>query len=201
MQISKLIFDADGVVLNKPARFSDRFSQDFKMPLEKISIFFQNNYPNCALGKADLKEELGKYIKDWGWQGSAQDLLEYWLRAERHKNLQLLETAALLQDKNINSFVASDSEKYNLALMKEKLSLGDFFTEIFSSCELGVFKSSPLFWEKVYNKLDQPEKSSVLVWDDEQENVLAAAEFGFQAEFFRDFETYKDLMKIKYKLL
>lgn len=56
--ITTILFDGDGIVVNKPLRFSDRFSKEYGVPMEKLLAFFENDFQPCLVGKADLKEVL-----------------------------------------------------------------------------------------------------------------------------------------------
>lgn len=62
-KIKAVLFDIDGVILEKNP-FSKRLSQKFNVPMEKISPFFQQEFKLCSVGRADLKEEVKKYLAD-----------------------------------------------------------------------------------------------------------------------------------------
>lgn len=80
------IFDADEVVLKREMYFSRRLARDFEIPEEEIMKFFKKEYKDCAIGKSDLRNVLKKYIENWGWSGSVQDLMKYWFENEREIN-------------------------------------------------------------------------------------------------------------------
>ena len=50
------------MVIEREMRFSQRFSDEFDVPFEKIIPFFKNEFQLCLIGKADLKKELKKYL-------------------------------------------------------------------------------------------------------------------------------------------
>jgi len=50
--IKAIIFDADGMLVTGE-RFSTRFARDFNVPMEKIRLFFDNEFKDCILGKKD----------------------------------------------------------------------------------------------------------------------------------------------------
>lgn len=53
---------------------------------------------------------------------------------------------------------------------------------VFSSAHLGHKKPNKEFFEKVMRQLKSIRNEEVLFWDDQQKNVDAAKEFGFEAE-------------------
>ena len=85
-----ILFDADGVIINKPKLFSDLFSEKYNIPLQKIERFFIKDWPDCLIGKADTKERLKPYLKEWGWQGSVEELLELWFKSEAYTDQRLV---------------------------------------------------------------------------------------------------------------
>ena len=82
--IKYFLFDADGVVIKKRTKpFSVRFSEDYGVSADLVSEFYKNEYQLCAVGKADLKTAIVKYLSRWNWTKSVDELLEYWFDAER----------------------------------------------------------------------------------------------------------------------
>lgn len=162
--------------------------------MEKILPFFQNEFQLCLTGKADLKQELTKYLSKWNWQKSIEDLLDYWFENENTLNKQMLENIKNLRDNGIRCYLNTNNEKYRAQYLFEKLNLKNSFDDIFSSAQLGVKKPQIKFWEAIHNSLNKPNKSEILVWDDDEENVKSAQDFGFQAEFYSDFDNYEKLL-------
>ncbi len=66
--IKAIIFDADGMIVHGD-RFSGRLAGEFNIPLDTTKLFFKDAFPDCLIGKADLKEELEKYMKQWNYPG------------------------------------------------------------------------------------------------------------------------------------
>jgi hypothetical protein len=71
--IKVIILDADGVIMHGEW-FSKRYSEKFGVSLEEIMPFFNNEFIDCELGKADLKEAIKPYLKKWGWKGTIDEL-------------------------------------------------------------------------------------------------------------------------------
>lgn len=192
--IKNLILDVDGVVIKRGRRFSERFCDEFSVPIEKLMPFFKNEFQQCIVGKSDLKEEIAKYLKDWRWGKSTDELLAYWFEGESEKDERILKAVKTASDEGVNCHLATNNEKYRTLYLWDSLKLKDCFRGIFSSAELGDLKSEPEFWEKVHSRLGKPNKDQITVWDDDRENVRAAESFGFQAKFYDGFESFRNRM-------
>lgn len=191
--IKALIFDADGTVLKREMYFSERYSRDFGVPLEKIMPLFRNEFGLCMTGKSDLKVELEKYLKDWNWSKSVDDLLEYWFKNERVLDRDVLASVAKLRANGVKCYLGTNNEKYRIADLKKNTELMNYFDGLFASCELGIKKPDPLFWAAILDQTDLA-KDEILVLDNDGENVDSARTFGFNAERYTDFESYKNLI-------
>jgi putative hydrolase of the HAD superfamily len=194
--IKTIIFDADGMVVHREMYFSQRFSKEFGVPMEKVLPFFKNEFQLCLVGKADLKQEISKYRGQWNWRKSVDDLLLFWFVNESGLDKKMLETIKALRDKGISCYLGTNNEKYWLQYLFDNLGLRNFFDGLFSSAELGFLKRQPEFWSAVHERLGKPDKSEVLVWDDDEENVAPAKNFGFRSEFYSGFESYENRMKL-----
>lgn len=82
--IKAMLIDADGIVLKKRDKyFSELLKEDgYDVSEAKVKSFFVNVYTKIRLGKANLKEELGKHLTDWKLDKSIEELLEYWFSYE-----------------------------------------------------------------------------------------------------------------------
>lgn len=194
--IKTVIFDTDGMVIHREMYFSQRFSKEFGVPMEKVLPFFKNEFQLCLAGKADLKEELAKYLDQWGWKKSVEELLSYWFANESNLDKKMLENVKNLRNKSIVCYLGTNNEKYRVQYLFENLGLKNFFDGVFSSAELGFLKPQPEFWSVIHDHLGRPDKSEVLVWDDDEENVESAKSFGFHSEFYSDPDAYENRMKL-----
>lgn len=175
--------------------FSDRFSKEFGISKEKILPFFKKEFLHCLAGNADLKEELNKYLAQWGWKKSVEELLEYWFSQERTADQKLLDYIAELRKRGVKCFLQTNNEKYRTEYLWETVGLKSHFDGIFSSSHLGYKKPEQEFWSAIYARMGAPEKDTILVWDDDRENVESAKNFGFQAELYTDFDSFQDKMR------
>ena len=77
--IRAILFDADGVVINTTERFSSYLEREYGISTKLTAPFFLGRFQDYIVGKADLKEEINKYLLSWGWKKSVDDFLRYWL--------------------------------------------------------------------------------------------------------------------------
>jgi hypothetical protein len=77
-----ILFDADGMIISSP-RFSEQLEKQYGIPWNRMEPFFKGPFQACKIGNADLKEELAKAIQDWGWQGSVDELVDFWFAEQR----------------------------------------------------------------------------------------------------------------------
>jgi len=141
MKIKAVIFDADGMVINKPILFSERFSKEYNVPSEQIIPFFKNEFPKCKIGQADLKNILPKYLNAWGWEKGIDEFLRYWFESENYIDNDIIFEIDKLKEKDIRCYLATDQEKYRTDYMSDSMGLSTVFDKIFSSAYIGYEKN------------------------------------------------------------
>ena len=203
--IRAALFDCDGLVIQRQEGdyFSQRWARDFNIPngQEKILPFFKNEFLLCEAGKADLKVELGKRIKDWGYPGTVEELLQYWFEGESTKDPEIIATITEMRGRGVKCFLSTNNEKYRTRYLWETVGLRRYLDGMFSSATLGFLKPDVKFWGGIHERLPQMAKEEILAWDNKKECVQSASDFGFMAELFEDLEQYKQIMREKYQLL
>jgi putative hydrolase of the HAD superfamily len=185
-----IIFDIDGMLVHGD-RFSTRLSKDFVIGLDKTSGFFKHEFQDCLVGKADLKEELAKRISEWGWKGSVDELLEYWLQDEHNVIDERFKPVILdLRSRGVKCYLGSNNEKYRSEYLIKKKGLGDWFDKTFFSTVMGYKKPDREFFEEIFKESREIDKSSITLWDNDEENLRAAREFGFKGELYTNLEDF-----------
>lgn len=196
--IKAILFDADGVTIKNHRYFSQRFSEDFNVPMEKILPFLQEDLKQCSIGKGDLKQSLIKYIPLWGYTKTPEELMEYWFEGEKEIDNQVIKFVKELKNKGIKCYLVSDNEWYRATYLKEKINLNTIFDNCFFSCDLGVKKSNPEFFVKVYQTTNlKPEE--LMYFDDDTKNVDIASSQGIDAHTYTEFQKMKTEIKEKLK--
>lgn len=182
-----LLLDADGVVIRPRHKyFSDKFSEEYNIPIDEILPFFKNEYKKCAIGEADIKDVLPKYLDKWRWEGSVDEFLNYWFEGEKDLDNQLIKLIDSIRKKGVKCYLASDNEKNRADYLMDEVGLKEHFDDGFYSSSLGVTKTDKEFFEKVSKELDI-EYKDIIFWDDDPENTEVAQEVGIDAYTYKDF--------------
>jgi len=193
--VKAIIFDADGmVVIPIGGKFSEHLARDFGISTETTVEFFKNEFQKCLIGKADLKQELKKYLEEWGWQKSIDELLEYWFTSEKNVDERVISTIKELRKRGIKCYLATNQEKYRTTYFAKQMGFGKVFDAMFSSAHIGYKKPTAQFFENIIQELPDVKKEEILFWDDKEEHVRGAQQFGFQAELYRNFEDFQDMV-------
>lgn len=192
--IKAIIFDADGMVIKKGPRFSDYLEKDSVIPVVITKDFFENEFQDCLVGKADLKEELSKYIEKWGWTRTVNDLLDYWFSVGKNVDPDMISTIEKLRSEGILCYLATNQEKYRTEyFIRSEMDFGNVFDNVFSSAYIGFKKPQTEFFNHIMNSLPEgTERNEVMFWDDDEDNVKEAEQFGFQANLYTDFEDFQE---------
>ncbi len=193
--IKTILFDLDGLAVVKPKLFSVYFAEKNGLDPQKMEPFFKNEFQLCLTGKADLKTELAKKLPEWGATQSPEEYMRMWFEYESTKHEEFLSYVLGLRDRGIKCYLQTRNEKYRAEYLWEVVDLKEYFDGMFASPYLGYAKPDIKFWESIHNQLGNLEKDTVLVWDDKQENVDSAKEFGFSAELYKDYPGFQTQME------
>lgn len=193
--IQAVIFDADGMVVVNELRFSEHWEKSGGPPTDITRPFFEHEFQNCLIGKADLKKELVKYVDKWGYTNSVDDLLDYWFSIENNPDNELIEYIRRLRGEGLPCYLATNQERYRTEYFLDTMGFRHEFDDIFSSAYIGFKKPQYEFFEAVMEELPKgTAKHEVLFWDDDEKHVAGAKQFGLLAELYTGFEDFKEKM-------
>lgn len=192
-----ILYDNDGMVTHG-GRFSDQYAKEFGIDISVMAPFFEGPFKKCLVGKADLKEELGKVLETWKWKGTADELMQYWFAIGDSVYEDVYASILKLKEQGLVVCLATNQEKYRTEYLNEKLSYGKVFDEIFSSAKLGAYKHSVEGLEKISQilreKYNVSDKGEILYWDDREGNVEELNKRGFNGQQYRDYNSFKDVL-------
>lgn len=199
MKIDAVLFDADGVLTLPEAMFSVVYARSHGLDPEPFEQFFRKDWAEIVTGRKDLKESIAENPELWQWQGSIEELLEYWFKHEDVCNEELLQLIHELQSREVSCYLATDQEKYRAEYMKNVM-FKNMFDDYFISCELGVTKTDPQFFETVIARLKQryPElkPENVVFFDDSQSKVDIACSVGISGQLYKSVEQVRSLLAV-----
>ena len=186
-----LILDADGMIVHGE-RFSNRLAREYGISTEVTGPVFRNEFQLCVVGKLDLKKELRKYLKQWGWKDGVDAFLDCWF-SEKHTAIdkRFKTTIQALRAKGVKIYLATNNEKYRTDNLVEKRGLSNWFDGVFSSAYVSSKKPDAAFFQYILEKTGM-KKEAVVFWDDDVENTEGAAAFGFRTELYQNFEQFKE---------
>jgi len=180
---SILLLDIDGVLLLRDAYFSERFSREHHVPMERILPFFHGPYQDCVLGRQDIKQELLPFLAEWGWTQGVEEFLRYWHAVDGAPNEELLQECARLRASGTCIFLATDNEPCRLRYILEEQGLSQYCDGVFASCAIGCSKEDPAFWTHVLQILGVTSHHLLFI-DDDEKNVACAVSKGVPAAHY-----------------
>jgi putative hydrolase of the HAD superfamily len=189
MSIQAVIFDADGVLVF-PSRFAEHLTQEHQITQEATQAFWQGKFSDCILGKADLSAVLPPYLKEWGWQGSAEEFMQLWFSVENAVDARVLDTVKTLRGAGFVCCLASNQESHRAEYIKEVMGFSAHFDYLFFSGVLGVKKPETRFYEAVETALGL-RGDQIAFWDDSRSHIDTAKQRGWQAERYTNYEEFQ----------
>lgn len=187
-KIDAVLFDVDGVLALPPRKFSEIYSEEYGVDLEKLTPFYRStDFQNALVGKADLKQLIIDHADEWHWHQDPQQLVDMWFAGEHVLNTELLAIVRHLRDLKIPLFLATNQERYRAAYIQDTMFPG-LFKGAFVSSDIGYVKERPEFWAHVAKQLadigDIQSMKNVYFFDDTQSCIDAAVLAGVNATLY-----------------
>jgi HAD superfamily hydrolase (TIGR01509 family) len=191
--IKAIFCDINGVLFEQGERFSDRYSKEFGVPVEKLSEFFDHDFDLCLTGKTDLKIRLAEFLNQWKWRGTVDELLDYWFGMEVPAYRELVKYIGLLRENQIMIFLATQNEKYRTARFLELLKPLLKYDHLIATYQIGYKKSNPLYFSTCLEQYNLRSDEVVLL-DDNPKAINSAESIGLRTILFEnESQTISDL--------
>jgi HAD superfamily hydrolase (TIGR01509 family) len=190
-----LLFDVDGVLVHPQLQFREYLTRNHGITPEMTAPFFRGRFMACATGQAELSDELGVFLDQWGWKGTVSSFIETWLREDDKLDDTMLKLVANLRVQGHNCHVASVQERNRAAYLQQFRGFDEIFDQTFFSCDIGSAKPDPAFYLKAQAKLARPPHELLLV-DDSLACVRAARNAGWQAFHYKGPSDQADLITV-----
>jgi putative hydrolase of the HAD superfamily len=192
--IKVVLFDAVGLITHQEP-LSVALERDHGIPLEKTLPFFKGALQDCVAGQSDLRKVIPPFLETWGWDRGVDSLLSFWFERDHKIDTQMVSYIDDLKQKGIQCFLTTNQEKNRFAYMLDKMGFEKIFDKAYCSAHIGHKKPAQEFYAGVYKDLENIKKDEILFWDDKDENVKGAKNFGIHAELYTSFEDFKEKMR------
>lgn len=181
MKYKAVLYDMDGVVNRQPDYFSRAYARENGLDEGKLETFFDSEFLQASLGKADLKELVARRSDLWQWSGAPEDLLRSWFEFENCPDEKLVDVIREQSQQGVKVYLATIQEQYRADFIRKQM-FPDLFDNIFASCDLGFHKSESGFFSSILERLqlDIPgvQPSEIVYFDDNQEGLITASDLG-----------------------
>jgi FMN phosphatase YigB (HAD superfamily) len=198
MEVKAILFDADGVLTLPEDVFTVVYAKSHGLDTEPFEQFFRNEWQAIVTGKKDLKESISENPGLWRWNGSPEELLDYWFKTEDVRNEELLQLIGELKAQGMPCYLATDQENYRGEYMKNVM-FNERFDGYFISAELGMSKTDPKFFELIISNLQRKipdlKPADILFFDDSQSKVDTASSVGINGQLYTSIDQVKKLRK------
>ena len=185
----KLIaWDFDGV-LNRGFEggfhlWQSSFEADLGIPAEPFTayMFQAPRFAEVLTGQRDLLSLLNDFVTSHDVPHSAGAMLEYWLSKDANPDPQVMTWLGSCKTPGV---IATNNETHRAAYIWHRMSFSAHMQHIFASGRMGVKKPDPGFFDQIerWSTLDPVD---ILLIDDAEKNIAAAASRGWQTFHFTD---------------
>lgn len=198
-RIDTIVWDFDGV-LNRNvvdgknlwmAGFEDEFGHSIEIFTEMV---FRDDFLKAISEQGGLIE----LVKDWagtvGYNGDLMTVIEFWFHNDYYLDDKIMGWLAAAKRANIRNVMGTNNEPMRTQFIAEDLGFADRMDRIFSSGWMGVAKPDEDYFDQISDELSV-EPDELLLIDDMEENIEAAAACGWQVHLF-DGKDY-DALEVK----
>ena len=179
-----VLFDADGVLQHMVAEWRDelgeRSGEDGADQTRLLDDIARAERPTMT-GEVDLPQSLTQVLEEHDTDLEVDEILEAWHDLEVDEDV--LDGVRALAGRGLIRALTTNQSEQRAAWMQTNLPYDDLFDAHFYSCEMGVAKPDPAYFQHVLDTLGvAPEEALFL--DDTAVNVESAAALGLHAELF-----------------
>jgi putative hydrolase of the HAD superfamily len=180
--VRAVLWDADGVLQRVPGGGEESMRPAVAGLVDDVEGFLEEAVlaeRPALTGDASWPEVLPGLLERWGVGAALDHVLATWLSIEPVPAARAL--AAEVRGRGVACHLASNQAAQRAGVMRAQLGYDDLLDGVFFSCELGVAKPDPAYYEQVLRRLDLA-PGQVLLLDDNRANVGSARAVGLRAE-------------------
>jgi|GEM_PF-284089 len=185
-----VLFDVDGVVVNTPG-WTHNVERDCGISQSNLQEFFRADFEACVRGDADLRTALAPWLTRWNYPHGVDAFLKYWFESDAVVDEDVLALArALGGEPGVACMLATNQEAHRARYLmaKDGVGLDTTFLHMHAAHELGACKPSPLFFERMVERVRSFAGSGVRLYftDDLERNVIEARRHGIESHTFTE---------------
>ncbi len=197
--IRALVFDVDGVLVTghreKGGWWHADMEEDLGLDPELFQrTFFTEQWADIVCGRLAIEQPLTQTLADIAPHLNLEAFLNYWFRRDSGLNQDLISALEELRRRhNLGFSIATNQEHRRADYLWRVLELEHHFDAIHYSADIGHAKPSGEFFAGVEDRtgFDGPH---LLFFDDQERNVQAARERGWQAHVWTGMETFEEAL-------
>jgi len=198
-EIRALIFDVDGVLVTGHKKNGGLWQVDMEADLGLNpdllhEVFFAPHWTDIVLGRVAIEERLAPVLREIAPHVSVEALLAYWFEADSRLDTALLSMVEhLRQGANFGFHLATNQEHRRADYLWHTMGLEHHFDAIHYSADIGHQKPSADFYVAVENRTGF-EGPALLFFDDQEKNIVAARDRGWNAHVWKGPETFEHVL-------
>tara|TARA_R110002072_G_scaffold90700_1_gene202936 strand:+ start:283 stop:900 length:618 start_codon:yes stop_codon:yes gene_type:complete len=195
--IRVLVFDVDGVLVTghkeKGGWWHIDMERDLGLDPDLFQrAFFTEQWADIVCGRQAIEEPLAETLGEIAPHLSVDDMLAYWFRQDSRLDQRLIKELETLRSRsNLGLCLATNQEHRRARHLWSEIGLEHRFDAIHYSADIGHQKPEPEFFAAVENRTGF-DGCHLLFFDDQERNVLAARERGWQAHVWAGSATLEE---------
>ena len=181
-EVQAVLSDADGVIQRALPGWLDNLGA--LVPGDRVDEFLDDLMLaelGPVRGEGSWQDELAKVLARWGVTTPVDEVLLNWARIEVFP--EVIAVIRELRAAGTPCYLATNQQEFRTAHMRAELGYDEVFDQAFYSCELGVAKPDPAYFEAILERIGRTAAETLFI-DDNESNVEGAASIGLHAELF-----------------
>jgi len=185
-QIRAIAWDFDGV-LNRAGvagkdglyRWQHRMAEEFGVETAGLARqVFGTDRRAMLTGKEDILDRIEHWVRDYKFEGDADDILELWFDAETDLDDDLQRVVSQMDAAGLTQVIATNNEARRARYIMNEAGMQDVVDGVFASGEMGVMKPDAAFFIQIEEALGL-DPAEILLIDDLERNTDAADKRGW----------------------
>ena len=180
--VRAVLFDADGVIQRALPGWLENLGG--LVPGDRADEFLDELMLaelGPVRGEGSWPDELAKVLARWGVTVPVDEVLLNWARIEVFP--AVVEVIRDLRATGVLCYLATNQQAFRAEYMRADLGYDELFDDTFYSCELGLAKPDPAYFEAILERIDRTATETLFI-DDNESNVEGAASIGLHVELF-----------------